>query len=304
MKKTFLFFILLTALGVKSQTPVYHPLPDSNACWNIEMSQGMCFLGGWSVEKYSIFISGDTVINGQSYHKLFTPFVKFENYSGYCQQQNFPGYRGAFRQDIPGKRVFFVAPALSDEQLLYDFSLQVGDTVRGYLQQAFGSADVVTEIDSVLVGDSYRKRWLINPCYNIHLIEGVGSTYGLLQPSPGCATDMAGYEINCFNLDGESVYPETSTECLLITSTNSQYSDIEAVRIFPNPSNGSFTVGLPKPENIHEIRIHDMAGNLVFQKQTGNDDSFVVSGLNRGTYIMTIVDKDNRTASSKMIRCP
>jgi len=304
MKKLLLFVALFYVLSAYSQTSVYHPFPDSNACWNIDMSQGMCFLGGWSDEKYSIIISGDTAINGQTYRKLYSPFVKFTNNSGYCTQQNFQGYKGAFRQDIPDKKVYFIPPALTAEQLLYDFSMNPGDTVKGYLQQAWGTTDVVQEVDSVLVGDSYRKRWLINPCYNIQLIEGVGSTYGLLQPSPGCMTDMAYYEINCFSLDGVSLYPETSTECLLITSIDGHMADYEAVQIYPNPSNGSFTVGVLKPDGIDKIRVTDMVGNCVFQKQINNQELFSISGLNRGTYILTIVDKNSRTTSRKIISCP
>jgi len=303
MKKLILFVALFSVFSANPQTSVYHPFPDSNACWNIDMSQGMCFPGGWSDEKYSIAISGDTAINGQTYHKLFTPFVKFNNYSGECQQLNFPGYMGAFRQDIPGKKVYFVPPALAVEQLLYDFSLNPGDTVKGYLQQAWDATDIVQEVDSVLVGNSYRRRWLINPCYNIHLIEGVGSTYGLLQPSPGCMTDMADYEINCFSVDGVSLYPETSQECLLITSTGGQNPDIAVVKIYPNPSNDSFTVGVLRPDEIDEIRVSDMVGNLVFLKQVRNQGYFSISGLNRGTYILTIVDKNGRTTNRKMISC-
>lgn len=304
MKKLLLIISILSVIAAKSQTSVYHPFPDSNACWNIDMSQGMCFLGGWSDEKYSIVIIGDIFINGQTYRKLFTPFVKFTNISGSCTQQNYPGYKGAFRQDIPDRKVYFIPPALTVEQLLYDFSMNPGDTVKGYLQQEWGTTDVVQEVDSVLVGDSYRKRWLINPCYNIQWIEGVGSNYGLLQPSPGCMTDMAYYEINCFSLNGVSLYPETSSECLLITSINGQKSEIEAVKIYPNPSNGSFTVGVLKPDDIDEIRVTDMAGNIVFQKQIHNPENFIISGLSRGTYILTIVDKNNRIANRKMIRCP
>ncbi|KAF0199068.1 MAG: hypothetical protein FD166_693 [Bacteroidetes bacterium] len=304
MKKLVLFIALLSVIAAKSQKSVYYPFPDSNACWNIDMSQGMCFLGGWSDEKYSITISGDTAINGQTYHKLFTPFVKFTNNSGYCTQQNFQGYKGAFRQDIPDKKVYFIPPALTAEQLLYDFSMNPGDTVKGYLQQAWDATDIVQEVDSVLVGDSYRKRWLINPCYNIHLIEGVGSTYGLLQPSPGCMTDMAYYEINCFSLDGVSLYPETSPECLLITSISGQKPDIEVVNIYPNPSNGSFNVGVLRPDGIDEVRVTDMVGNLVFQKQIRDQEYFSISGLDRGTYILTIVDKNGRTTSRKIISCP
>ncbi|MBK6397641.1 MAG: hypothetical protein IPF75_05100 [Bacteroidetes bacterium] len=53
--------------------------------------------------------------------------------------------------------------------MLYDFNLEVGDTVHGYLGSWLFSnnLDTVTAIDSILVGNSYRKRWSICPNYDI-----------------------------------------------------------------------------------------------------------------------------------------
>lgn len=185
MKNLLLVLLTLTAFSTSAQTSVYHPFPDSNACWNVNMSQGMCFMGGFSSEDYSLTFSGDTIIENQTYQKLVTPYVQI-SITGGCTQQNFPGYQGAIRQDIINKKVFFVPPAQSSELLLYDFTMETGDTIKGYLATFNSPPDVVAEIDSVLIGDNYRKRWSINPCYDIYLIEGVGSTFGLLKPSPGC----------------------------------------------------------------------------------------------------------------------
>lgn len=303
MRKLLLFIAALSVLSAQSQTSVYHPFPDSNARWNIHMAQGMCFMGGWSDEDYSIMISGDTIIDSQIYHKLTTPWVEVVSTGG-CTQQNFSGYQGAIRQDIPGKKVFFVPPSASEENLLYDFNLEVGDTVRGYLQLFYGSTDVVTEIDSVLVGDNYRKRWSVNPCYGIYLIEGIGSTFGLLAPSPGCMTDMNDYSLTCFNQDGQGVYPGPFSECLLITSVNNPDLAAEAVHIFPNPSNGSFTVAFDSPEEITEIRISGITGNTVFQKKTENLSTVSITDIPAGTYILTITDRESRSSNRKIISCP
>lgn len=303
MKKLLLSFALLSMLTANSQTSVYHPFPDSNACWNLNMAQGMCYMGGWSDEEYSITISGDTIINSQIYHKLSTPFVEVVSTGG-CTQRNFPGYKGAIRQDITGKKVYFVPPTQPTEHLLYDFTMEVGDTVKGFLQISNTPTDIVAEIDSVLVGDNYHKRWSINPCYGIYLIEGIGSTFGLLEPSPGCMTDMDYYSLTCFNQDGESVYPDPSSECRLITSTNNPDLISDAVRIFPNPSNGSFTVDFISPNDIKEIRLTDMIGNIVFQKPLGDQKSIYIAGIPIGTYILTIIDRENRSTNRKIISCP
>lgn len=303
MKKLLLLIATISMLSVKSQTSVYHPFPDSNACWNINMSQGMCFMGGFSSEDYSIIISGDTIINNQTYHKLTTPWVEVVSTGG-CTQQNFSGYKGAIRQDTSGKKVFFVPPSESEEHLLYDFTMEVGDTVRGYLQIFNSPTDIVTEIDSVLVGDNYHKRWSINPCYGIYLIEGVGSTFGLLAPSPGCVTDMDYYTISCFSQGGQSLYPDPLSECELITTTNNQELVSDAIHIFPNPTNGSFTVAFDRPNEIYDIRLSGINGNIVFQKKTKNPSTVSIIDIPGGTYILTIIDRESRSTSKKIIIRP
>jgi hypothetical protein len=290
MKNILLLIATLSVLSTKSQTSVYHPLPDSNACWNINLSQPMCFLGS-SYEDYSITISGDTTINNHIWHKLTTPYVQF-NITGSCSQQNFPGYQGAIRQDIFNKKVFYLPPAQLTEQLLYDFTMEVGDTVKGYLQFLSSSPDTVLVIDSVLIGNNYHKRWLINPCYEIYLIEGVGSTFGLLKPSPGCATDMDDYSLSCFSQDGQTLYPNPSSDCQLITSTNITDLFSGEIRVFPNPSNGSITIEFNHPFGISEVRINDMIGNIVLQNQVSNQNEVNLKNLSPGTYILTIISKE------------
>lgn len=303
MKKLLLLIATLSVFSAKSQTFVYHPFPESNATWNINMSQGMCFMGGFSSEDYSITFSGDTIIENLAYQKLTSPFVQ-SNFTGGCTQINFPGYQGAIRQDVTNKKVYYVPPSQLTEQLLYDFTMEVGDTVKGYLESFNYPLDIVTEIDSVLVGDNYRKRWFINPCYEIYLIEGIGSTFGLLKPSLGCATDMDYYSLTCFNQNGQSLYPDPSAECQLITSTNDIDAKSDAVLVFPNPSNGSFTVEFYRPIDILEVRLSDMIGNIVFQTQISNQNKINIANLPSGAYILTIIKKDNIATIRKIISCP
>ncbi len=301
-QKLLLLIAIILVISAKSQTSVYHPFPDSNASWNINFTPGQC-LFGFGFEDYSITITGDTLIGNITYHKLVTPFVKFDSF-GSCPQQNTVGYKGAIRQDIAAKKVYYFHPEESTEQLLYDFNLEVGDTVTGYLELFANPADTVIAIDSVLVGDSFRKRLLINPCYGIYLIEGIGSTYGLIELSPGCITDANMISITCFNQNGQSLYPDPSAECQLITSSNDIGADSDAVLIFPNPSNGSFTVEFSRPIDILEVRLTDMIGNIVFQTQISNQNKINIDNLPSGAYILTIIKKDNIATIRKIISCP
>jgi hypothetical protein len=300
MKRLLTICLIFSALFVSGQTSIYKPFPDNNAVWNFHYSS-FCFWDGNGDEKYSITFSGDTLINSQQYHKLTTPYV--QSYStGTCGRVAI-GYKGAIRQDISAKKVYYIPPSASTEQLLYDFTMQVGDTVKGYTQTYALPFDIVQSIDSVEIGSSYRKRWNINNCYNIQFIEGIGSTYGLLELSVGCITDQADYSLTCFQQNGLALYPNTTDQCELITSVNSLNKISNQIIIYPNPSNGSFTINFNKADN-KEILITDLLGNTILKQLIRNQTKINISQLKSGTYILTVIDNDSITISRKIISCP
>lgn len=299
MKKLLLLFSFFLTLIANGQTSVYHSFPDSNATWNFQVQQ-MCFSSGMQDDRYSITLSGDTTINSQAYHKLTTPFIQSLG-PGNCLPPA-TGYQGAVREDSANRKVFFIPPSDTAEQLLYDFTMQVGDTVQGYTQTFASTDDTVLAIDSVLVGSTYRKRWYINQWYTIYFIEGIGSTHGLTEYSVGNLTDAPYYTLTCFSQNAQSLYPNTTLNCDLITSENSPAEILNDITVFPNPSNGSFTIDINNA-GIKEIRLTDLLGNNVFQQRINNQAKVNIENLPAGTYILMVIDKDNKTTNRKIISC-
>jgi hypothetical protein len=296
MKKLLLIFVVtMTVTFSFAQTNVYHPFPDSNAIWNLYFTG--CQTGNDN-ESYSILIVGDTLISGHTYHKLSTPFVQV-SLAGYCSQTHFAGYKGAIRQDTLLKKIFFIPPDSSSEHLLYDFTMQVGDTIKGYLESYSWSADTVISIDSILVGSTYHKRWFIDYGYNIYIIEGVGSTYGLLESSPGGMVDFPDYSITCFKQNGQSLYPDTTTNCQLITSINSIDPISNQVNVFPNPAIDNLTIEIPQKSTIELL---DIQGQTILQQtlQQGKTD-IDISGLAKGIYILRLCSND-KTAVARIVK--
>ena len=75
------------------------------------------------------------------------------------------------------------------------------------------------------------------------------------------------------------------------------------VNIYPNPSNGSFTIETDNKINVREIRITDLLGRIVFQTYPLNQSKFNIDNLQGGTYIVTVFDKGNRMTTRKIISC-
>ena len=116
------------------------------------------------------------------------------------------------------KRVFVLpnpTSAESEEYLAYDFNLTVGDTVPDpyYYQTPGGPSDynlVIHTIDSIFISGTWRKRYQINSFPDI--IEGVGSSSGLLNPLNYAWSGACGISLNCYIEQGVSDYFTSNCE--------------------------------------------------------------------------------------------
>ena len=238
MKALLLIIFLTATLGTLAQTSIYRPFPDSNAVWNWQYSAFTCTPFTLFDEEYSYKLDGDTLIGSMQYHKIVTPFVQVNN--TLCGPVNDIGYKGFIRQSIIDKKVYCILPNDSVEQLIFDFNLQVGDTIptlEFYPGQCYEKI-IVTQIDSVWIGGSYRKRWNGS---SLIIIEGIGSNWEFLQPLCEIIDGATGV-LTCFTQNGSSLYPNTTYNCDLITNLYSISSKHSSVNLFPNPFHTSITV--------------------------------------------------------------
>jgi hypothetical protein len=295
MRKLLLGFIIVFALKGKAQTNKYHPFPDSNAVWCDSMTWN-------SASARSTTITGDTVISGKTYHKLVSNSI-------YYEQGPFPGdvdyqyitssnssYSGAIRQDTMLRQVYLLSPSATNEIVLYDFSLHVGDTL-GNFSIVVGSTTsaTITTIDSVLIGTSYRKRWVVNQSgavLNGYIIEGIGSTSGLFdyltnEEYPNAPIDY----LTCFSQNNKKYYPYYSTtgSCQQINISGiQQLANNNELNIYPNPNNGSFVI---EPQNtLYNVHctVYDVNGKLVLSQTINGKTSIDAGSLNEGVYNISL----------------
>lgn len=314
MKKLILIFLLsFIWYFTYSQTQVYHPFPESEAFWS-ETSDGyQCNC----CAQYQYLISGDTVISGTLYHKITHSGKSYSSgitgnclFSGWSTP--FVDYKGAFRNDSAARKVWFVPAGESTEQVLYDFDLELNDTLTatyinnpGLLSDDYGN--IVQSVDSVLVGDEYHKRFGIATTQQpgfiyAYIIEGVGSTFGLfgslgvLWP-PFEFASMLG----CLSVNGESVFPESNMDCLLITDMHKPIL-VKVFNIYPNPLNEYSRVIIPEGIPACELTIKDMNGREV-QSYAGVSSNTIIyrNNLERGIYLYFFSQKGIQLYSGKLI---
>jgi hypothetical protein len=206
--KAFVLFVccLLGATCLKAQTNVYHPFPDSaNYFWGVKYSVYdqvcMCTL----TQNY-VDIMGDTITWNGLIYRIFN--------------SSYYPYNRLIRQNISQKKVFalnyYTTPGDNDsiEYLLYDFSLNIGDSISIKVNHPFnGSVNLrnmqCTGLDSVYTSLGYRKRlkmefsqlpyWSQFTSQNFdYWIEGIGSSFNIFYDIPPCLDFECLMGLGCF----------------------------------------------------------------------------------------------------------
>ncbi len=293
---TIVLTLLLHSFIYKAQ---YIPFPESNALWVVSWGTS------YQSSMYHYELTGDTLLGLTNYHKLESAGKVSYNFAPNDPQFYNAGYVGAYRNDTLAKKVFYIPKDSVTEMLLYDFNLAVGDTVRGYMEQIakdkFGPTffAVIDSVDSVLVNGSFRKRWHFHSSVWLpgSIIEGIGSTYGLLESLIPRFDDNG--QLYCYSQDGISLY---GGSCLLVTDIEKKIAVENDVMIYPNPivNAKSITINTSRNKNI-KFEVYSLLGKRCYPNFKKNKNEFIVetSSLPNSTYLFLI--KKEEIVTQKII---
>lgn len=305
MKKIlFLFIVLSNFLYSNAQT--YQPFLLENSAWREHyfQYQGQC-------SNYQYYSGNDTIIGVYKYFKIFQSGVVYIN-SEICSnivQSSFSGYyKGALREDTLNKKIWFLEADSTNEKLLYDFNLEIGDTLAPtFTNDTTKIINSVSSIDSILVGSMYHKKYGITatsdfgPTSNdyLFLIEGIGSTYGLLGLL--IPPFESGTTLLCFKNKGKTVFPDTTSECDLVTSIKHFNHQNPFVSFSPNPFSLSTIITTNDNHNNLELSIYDIYGRLILNKRVCNGESIYREGITTGVYFYKIFNGIEIIDTGKLI---
>ncbi len=312
MKNTVLFlglFCLLVVQQVYAQTYEYVSFPDSNAIWSEIYYPGK----EGEEDSYERFaLSGeDTVINNLTYKKLYLFYDTLFNV-------NNATCIGGIREDSL-KRVYFrgdtaihnIKPVINfypgEELLLYDFSLQVDDTLKegNFLPDNFL---IVQDIDTVQIGNTLRKRFHLGPYAWIRWIEGIGSIDGLLYPAmpvTTCSGCGDGNALICFKHNDTILYfNDTYDDCMpLLTGIEDEWDDPLQVTVYPNPvSDGKMVVEFSE-NGVEWFEIMDCRGVVLTSIDAGNQFTLTIDIAKYlpGIYFYVATDFNSRKHAGKFV---
>ena len=306
--------IMLLATG---QTPGYQSFPD-NARWRVDHYyinpyQFPCYIKHY----FDYSMQGDTTINQLIYKRIYRSWVASDTLS--CDDPNagneapVPGYAGALRDDPSANGAFFRFPESSADSLLFDYNLQTGDTLRGFISRYLSHYTmVVNSIDSVLTDDGlYHKRWNFEGIHNhpSYIIQGVGSSFGLIEPAYTYALDFTERFLVCLTLDNgtnsQTLFTSEYTSemgCSPVVQKVQSRETAAAFSIYPNPMTTTATLFSHKYMDRARVVIANLQGQVVamIPEVSGYQCILTRDGLNNGVYFVTMI-QDQTVFSKKLV---
>lgn len=315
MKKLFLIFLLS------------FPLFSVGQNWS---PQGATWYYGFSVYVtegyYKITYVGDTTINSIQCKKLLKTVYTHD----FINQLYDTIVIGAEYTYADNDKVYIYKH--NQFYTLYDFSAEVGDTWNVPEIKHYDGCDTVgtIRVDSIgtLTIDGQALRYI---CVSLNdtaqkwgwiakIVEIVGPIkslkyqqypYDYLFPVKfdDCGMHLEelieGGNFRCYSDSTNFSYTSNITPtCDFLTSVNPIDKNPVQIRVLPNPSNGSFTIDIDQQLKLKEIIVSTMLGNIILRQQTDNQTRIKIDNLKGGTYILTAIDKDNRTINKTIISLP
>lgn len=283
---------ILKSFSTNAQS--YEPLLGTLNEWRVTSCFGSC-------NTFSYYTDGDTIVGGENYKIL----------DGY----HYASRSFLLREDIQEMQVFLmkISPTKTDEWLIYDFSLQVGDSIE--LFNPVSPYPLIAgfyELDSIVSRpledlQMYRHFYLSPTSTNTQSdeypiwVESVGSLS--LINGPASTPDFnGGGELSCYFKDGESRYLNMDS----IQSCNQEHflslgelSNETTFKIFPNPSTNSFTIS-SQQKKLKMAEITDNKGENVLQFNFDQDEVFY-HNLEHGIYYIKLKEESFTTEPQKLV---
>lgn len=280
--------IVLGAFCAKAQAP-YYAFPDSNATWSMIRKAGA--MGNIFWAGYSYNFGSDTTINTKTYHSIEVSSGPHIGPSLFF-----------LRNDTFA--LTYILNTNNEERILYDFSMQVGDTITNFF---WGNNMELLSISTVQLINSERR--LFNFSDSTKWIEGIGDVLGFWgnqtypNPFPAGMVCFRQADSAVYTCNGSFFYYCNVSSGCYYSSINEDIHHID-VTFFPNPTNSYCTIQLKTVTKI-SISIYDLNGSLTLApvtNQTLTNYTFSSAGLAPGIYFVKVTDEQGRTATQKLVK--
>ncbi len=284
MKKN-LLILILAGCSFALHAQQYFPFIEEGKTWS-ELNTFQFPLPDPFETSYSTItfkLSGDTLEDGKIWKKLFTTNED-------PIQGNWEQYYCIYREE--NGRVYKYSNFITGEELMYDFTLVVGDSV---FYDGFNYWFYVIGVDSVEVNGAMHKRIQFDYPEETW-VEGLGSTCRPFQPIAGQFIMPGLYSLLCVTNNEGTVYADPAfSDCYIDTTIYTSVSDkdfpVYKVNVYHNFLQQEIRISIAAAEDIFsKYQLYNTNGTLVKQGEvTGNELILNQQILKPGIYLLRLI---------------
>lgn len=287
------YYIDVKDVYVASKSHPYHPLIHDTSVeqeWNV-----MCYYSMFS-DKWTrqYWLGGEQEHEGKIYREVYSETL---NNKDSLSRVN----AGLIREE-DGKVYQWLDDGYGDF-LLYDFNMQVGDSIR--LNEFDEEYLHLTGIYEDGFGDEARNMYVFDgdPYWGYEgadvWVEGVGSMNGLLDREQGLMG--MGSELLCYYEDGERLW-SWGGNCIVNTVSVAENEIQEMVDVYPNPTKGIVTIEIHKAD---KIVVYNSMGQIVNSLEVNRQAMKTEIDLTQhpnSIYFIQVTDKDGRSTMNRIVK--
>lgn len=294
-----LIFVLCSCLTIFAQTEFSKNIVDTTKQWNevAQSSETMTFAQRVSNEY--------TVIDNIRYNYIEEADIYNEETDTWSdwrreifQFSSFGSLSNMLIREENGKIYTRTSQNSDEEQMIYDFNLDEGDT---FVFSLYGGSYIVYRVDSVNVNDNLLKRLYLKGISDENIcdewIEGVGSVnYPLLYPFQSISMHAYG-KLLCVKQNNVTAFMNPQYNTCYIPFMNLESVDNTSIKIYPTLVKDNIYVVSDnnKPMDISFVNI---SGHRTKTIRTKGSKEIDISSLPSGIYNVII----NNTHSQKIIK--
>ena len=294
--KTILYLTIFLFYNLHVNSQEYHQLLDHESEWHLTSCSSTCINDVY-------YTNGDTTYNGYQYKIL----------NGY----HYISRTFWLREDVSEKHIFLSYDNGKSriEVLLYDFSLQIGDTILlSNPITPFPSNGGFYKVDSIvsqnLLDNKSHKFFYLSPTASNQSsdelpvwIEGIGGL--TLINGPGGTPDINRVgKISCYFNDGFLSYSQLDSldRCTVKYVTGLKEIQRHSNSIYPTIFES--ILRLEDVSEVSEVVIYSLRGEEVYRRKLNHQsyENLELSHLEKGFYVIRLYDNNLPVVSKKIVK--
>jgi len=317
--KRYILVVLIIFLSIFCSAQAW---PEPGAVWHYD----------WWTLGSSGFIkmeyASDTVFQGQDCQRIDAEKYKFVMDWDIGQRILDTVYEYSYHTYTEGDSVFYWSSWDSTFQLVYDFSVQIGDSLMVSDDPAGTSNCSDTSWVQVINTGTLSINGIQRPYSQVvsvglsplgmdgPVVEGIGnvpqgfnSTGFLFPGGRNCDSllivEFGQYKFKCFESDLTALYNPSGVDCeYLLTHLSVEEHSSSKIRVYPNPFTNEFFITSRKP-GAKTLQLIDMTGRIIEEYTIRHDEERLeLPDLVDGIYLIRVQPLDENAPASvfRMVR--